>query len=47
MGVGMGVYPRQGSLSQGQRTELMETLESDGMGEIDAILGLGQGGAWV
>lgn len=38
-----GGFPRQGSLSLEQGTELMQTLESDGMGEIDALLNLGQG----
>ena len=36
-------YPRQGSLSFEQRTELMQALESDGLGEIDALLNFGQG----
>lgn len=44
---GGGEFPRQGSLSQEQRTELMQTLESDGMGEIDAILNLGGQGDFM
>ncbi|SPO04256.1 related to purine utilization positive regulator [Cephalotrichum gorgonifer] len=48
MGMNVDMYARQGSLSQGQQTELMQTLESAGVGEIDALLSLGgQGNVWV
>jgi hypothetical protein len=34
---------RHGSLSQEQQMELMDVLESEGMGEIDAFLGAPMG----
>ena len=36
-------FQRHGSLSQEQGAELMQTLENDGLGEIDALLNLGHG----
>ena len=47
-GAGMPLDPqRQGSLSQEQQMELMDVLETEGMGDIDTFLsmGIGLGGA--
>jgi len=44
-----GNHERIGSLSQEQQMELMDVLETDGLGEIDAFLsmGIGLGGGGV